>query len=111
MTSHPWAVAGPGRLSTALMEAAPGRLVAKGGAEGLECVGDSVTGMGMALKCEDGHSRAVGPALLAVLAHLGWLDPAAGPVAPWRRPIVRNHAGLEVGALEAVVRIHEPAAS
>jgi L-asparaginase II len=110
MQAHPRAVGGVGRLSTALMEAAPGRLVAKGGAEGLECVGLPTARLGLALKCEDGHMRAVAPALVAVIERLGWM-PGAAPeaLAEWRHPVLRNHAGLEVGSLEAVIGEPSPA--
>jgi L-asparaginase II len=115
MTRHPWAVGGEGRLSTALMERGgergAGRMVAKGGAEGLECVGLPARRAGVALKCEDGQARAVGPATLAVLELLGELDaPALERLHEFRRPIVHNHAGLEVGSLEAVVQVLAPAA-
>jgi L-asparaginase II len=60
MTAHPELVEGPGRAATEVMRALPGA-VAKGGAEGLLCVG-LPDGTGYALKVEDGASRAIGPA-------------------------------------------------
>src|SRR4029078_654803 len=63
MRADPWAVGGATRFSTSLMEAAP-HLVAKGGAEALECIGWPERGLGIAIKCEDGGSRAVGPAVM-----------------------------------------------
>jgi L-asparaginase II len=104
MCAHPWAVGGEGRFSTLLMERTGGRLVAKGGAEGLECVGLPARRLGLALKCEDGQARGLAPATLALLEHLGDLsDGERARLGESRRPLVRNHAGLEVGALEAVV--------
>src|SRR5262249_11849060 len=70
MVAHPWAVGGQGRFSTTLMEVVP-ELVAKGGAEGLECVGWPAKGLGLAIKCEDGATRAVAPALVSLLEQLG----------------------------------------
>ena len=106
MCAHPRAVGGEGRFSTVLMERTGGRLVAKGGAEGLECVGLPERRLGLALKCEDGQSRGMAPATLAVLEHLGELSQdERRSLAGSRRPVVTNHAGLEVGALEAVVRV------
>ena len=106
MSAHPRAVGGEGRFSTVLMEATGGRLVAKGGAEGLECVGSPARRLGMVLKCEDGASRGLAPATLALLEHLGELSEAERVrLARSSRPVVTNHAGLEVGALEAVVRV------
>ncbi len=61
MRARPELVGGAGSLDTDLMTAATG-WVAKGGAEGLFCAvaGD---GLAVALKCEDGNSRALRPAL------------------------------------------------
>lgn len=106
MTAHPVAVEGKESFSTALMLATGGRLVAKGGAEGLQLVGITDRACGLALKCEDGAARAVAPATLAVLEMLGCLtDEEKRVLTPHRRPVVRNAAGLEVGMLEADLRV------
>src|SRR5439155_569103 len=82
MSTFPLAIGGEGRLSTMLMQASAGRLVAKGGAEGLQCVAIPHRGLGIALKCEDGAGRAVGPATIAVFpAACGMLDPRLLPLA------------------------------
>jgi L-asparaginase II len=60
MVANPELVEGPGRTATEVMKALPG-LVAKGGTEGLLCVGYP-DGVGFALKAEDGATRALGPA-------------------------------------------------
>jgi len=110
MCAYPRAVGGQGRFNTELMECTGGRLVAKGGAEGLECVGLPARRLGVALKCEDGQARGLAPASLALLEHLGELaDDERARLEASRRPIVKNHAGLDVGMLEAVVRV--PAAT
>ena len=106
MCAHPRAVGGDGRFSTVLMQRTGGRVVAKGGAEGLECVGLPSRGLGLALKCEDGQARGLAPATLGVLEHLGELqDGERSALEGSRRPIVTNHAGCEVGALEAVIKV------
>jgi len=110
MQAWPAATGGGGRLSTALMERVPGRLVAKGGAEGLECLGLPERGLGLALKCEDGQSRAIGPVLLGLLEQLGGLsEDEMARLADLRGPVIRNHAGLEVGSVSAEVRVLERA--
>ena len=110
MRAWPRATGGAGRLSSALMERAPARLVAKGGAEGLECVGLTERGLGLALKCEDGQSRAIGPALMGLLEQLEVLsEDEMTKLADLRGPVIRNHAGLEVGSLTAQVRVLEQA--
>jgi len=104
MRAFPRATGGAGRLSTELMERTRGRLVAKGGAEGLECVALPEPRFGLALKCEDGAARALSPALVGILEQLGLLDPdAIAALGELRRSEIRNHAGLVVGALEAEV--------
>ena len=109
MVRHPRATGGAQRFSTSLMEATSGALVAKGGAEGLECLGLPEKGLGIAVKSEDGHGRAVAPAVVALLGACGLLEPAHRErLESWRRPIVRNHAGLAVGELRARVEPLEP---
>jgi len=106
MQRYPQAVGGKGRFSTALMELGGTRWVAKGGAEGLECMGVPARGWGVAVKCEDGQSRGVAPALIALLAQLGEIAPAdLERMREMRRPVIRNYAGLEVGSIEADVRV------
>jgi L-asparaginase II len=68
MRAHPDLVGGPDGVDFELMRAAQG-WIAKGGAEGLLCAAGN--GTGIALKAEDGGSRALAPALAAFLAPLG----------------------------------------
>ena len=111
MGAHAAVVEGSGRVSTAIMEATAGRLVAKGGAEGLQLVALPDRGQGLALKCEDGASRAIGPAVVSVLESIGALRPAEiEALAEVARPVLRNAAGLEVGRIEARLRAGAPAA-
>jgi len=67
MREHPELIRGPLAADTRLMRALPG-WIAKGGAEGLLCA--SGHGVGVALKCEDGNGRALGPAAAAFFARL-----------------------------------------
>lgn len=110
MGAHARAVEGEGRTSTTLMAATGGRIVAKGGAEGLLLAALTDRGLGIAIKCEDGAARAVAPAAVAVLDHLGALsDPERAALEPLRRPAVRNVVGVVVGSLEAALREGVPA--
>lgn len=112
MQAFPVATSGVGRFSTVLMESAPAVLVAKAGAEGLECVGLVERGLGVALKCEDGAMRALAPATVALLDQLGSLDGAAlEKLAAQRRPLVTNAAGIAAGHLEAEIRVLAPASA
>jgi L-asparaginase II len=69
MRVRPDLVGGPDGADFLLMRNAPGWL-AKGGAEGLLCAAGP-DGIGVAVKSEDGASRAHAPALAAFLARLG----------------------------------------
>ena len=69
MRAHPDLIRGPGTADTELMRLGQG-WVAKGGAEGLLCAA-SRDGLGVALKVEDGSTRAVRSGLAAFLSRLG----------------------------------------
>jgi L-asparaginase II len=84
MMEHPELVAGERRqMDTMLMRAAPGRLLSKGGAEGVQAValrpgshGSGGGALGLALKIEDGDGarRARSTATISALQQLGALD-------------------------------------
>jgi len=82
-------VGGPDGTDFLLMRDAPGWL-AKGGAEGLLCAAGP-EGIGVALKAEDGTSRAHAPAVAAFLGRLGVALPALA-----ERPVL-NTRGERVG--------------
>jgi L-asparaginase II len=73
---HPVMISGTGKLDTVLLEVTGGRLLSKAGAEGASAAVNLETGLGLAVKVLDGAQRARGPALLAALTALGWLDDA-----------------------------------
>ncbi|HVM12657.1 MAG TPA: asparaginase, partial [Actinomycetota bacterium] len=105
MAARPYLVAGRDRLCTAVMEAIP-RTVVKIGAEGLVCAGLLDRGIGIALKVDDGSSRARAPALLAVLRDL---DAATdeildGPLATFAAPPVLG-GGERVGRIAPAVEL------
>lgn len=100
MTTHPFLVAGTGRLCTELMQAMPG-IMAKVGAEGVYGVAIPEEELGMAVKVEDGAWRAVEPALVRFMDALGLLDAGAAPVVErFGTPTLRNTRGEVVGQLE-----------
>lgn len=70
MTTYPELVAGRHRICTELMQRTEGRIFAKIGAEGVYCAGVPGAELGIALKVEDGATRAVAPAILSVLREL-----------------------------------------
>ncbi len=95
MLRHPDLIAGEGRPCTVMMQAHPGRVIAKVGAEGVYCALLTQEGLGVALKIEDGHGVAAALALAAVLQELGLRPCPASLVA---RPNV-NTRGETVGEL------------
>ena len=88
MRAHPALVEGPGSAATEVMHAVPGS-VAKGGAEGVLCIGLD-DGSALAFKSEDGSGRGLLPAAAALLdlTHL-------------RGSTIRNSRGEAVGKVIA----------
>lgn len=77
MTHHPTMVAGEGEFDTELMSLAPGELVSKSGAEGVQCIGRLGEGMGLTIKVMDGSKRAKYAVAIHLLQQLGWITPSA----------------------------------
>ena len=99
MAAHPELVAGEGRACTELMRAMNGRVALKGGAEAVYVAILPDQKLGIALKIEDGNERASQAALVAILTHLGALEPAH-PMAQKRLPAVqKNWRGFATGEL------------
>ena len=73
MLGNPFLIGGTDRFDTVLMEESRGSILCKVGAEGVHCAALLESGVGIALKVEDGTPRAQYPALLALLQHLGAL--------------------------------------
>ena len=65
--AEPFFVAGTRPRRHRLMEAAPGRIFVKIGAEGVYCAAVPELGLGIALKCDDGAGRAAEVIVAAVL--------------------------------------------
>ncbi len=66
--AEPFYVAGTGRTCTKLMEIAPGKIFAKTGAEGVFVGILPEKGLAIAVKCEDGTTRAAEAMIAALLA-------------------------------------------
>src|SRR5690606_15137835 len=74
MMTAPEMVGGTERFCTDFMRILGGRMFGKAGAEGVYCIGDKETGIGIALKIEDGNGRATSAAAVEVLSQLGLLS-------------------------------------
>ena len=104
--AEPFYVAGTGRADTAMMEAGRGRLFTKVGAEGVFCAAIPEMGMGIALKCDDGATRAAEVMIAAVVRKLlARDDPLRAALAPMARPALKNWRGTEVGELRPAEKL------
>jgi L-asparaginase II len=109
MTAYPEMVAGDGRLCTDLMQQTAGRLFAKVGAEGVYCVGVPGAELGVALKVEDGSTRAVAPAVLALLRQLDLIsEDDLGALYTHAYPELLNSRGEVVGQLRTRLALATP---
>ena len=109
MVENPEYVAGNERLCTDLMRVARGRIFAKVGAEGVYCAGIPGAELGIALKVEDGATRASEPALIAVLKSLALLtDEEVAQLERYVEPDITNTREERVGSVRASIEL-EPA--
>lgn len=109
MRAHPALVSSTGEFTARLMEAAEGAVVAKGGAEGMFCLGLVGAGIGVAVRVHDGSARALPPLVLEVLAQLELVEAAVlEKLAPFRRPAVTNARGETVGEIRPTLILQRP---
>jgi L-asparaginase II len=99
MRAHPFLVGGSGRDVTALMSGLPGTL-AKDGAEGVYAAA-LADGAAVALKIDDGASRARAPVLVSALRRLGAQAPVLDDLA--ETPVLGH--GAPVGSTRALSRL------
>jgi L-asparaginase II len=98
MTARPFLIGGTDRFDTVLLEETQGRVLVKIGAEGVHCAAIIDQGIGIAVKVEDGASRAQYPALLEILRRYGAVsDPLPQRLAEFARPRIKNTRGETVG--------------
>lgn len=99
--AEPFYVAGTGRACTRLMEAAPGRVFVKTGAEGVFCAAVEELGLGIAIKCDDGAGRAAEVVVSEILALLLRTDEElSAKLSGLARPQLQNWRGTVVGRLQ-----------
>lgn len=99
---NPWYVAGSNRACTRMMEAGKGRVFAKTGAEGVYCAAIPELGFGIAIKCDDGSTRAAEAIMATVIADLLPDDDAEGQaIHQIGCQTLVNRNGIEVGEVRA----------
>jgi L-asparaginase II len=105
MITHPEMVGGTGRLDTNLMQTARGSLFCKIGAEATYVIGvlpcdKFPEGLGIALKIQDGATRALATVVIETLAQLGVLDEEQqAELASYHKPVLNNYRGLRIGEI------------
>jgi L-asparaginase II len=98
--SEPFFVAGTGRFCTEVMILAKGAALVKTGAEGVFCAALAGLGLGVALKADDGATRAAEAMMAAVLA---WLLPEhAEALKRWTEAPVLTRRGARAGEVRAL---------
>lgn len=96
--AEPFYVAGTKRGCTRLMETAPGRIFAKTGAEGVFCAAIPEKGIAIAVKCEDGATRAAEAMVTATLARFFQDEPEVqAALMAQANHTMKNWNGIAVG--------------
>lgn len=100
VAAEPFMVAGTDQFDTRLMTALGSRAFVKVGAEGVYCGALPELGLGLALKIDDGASRAAEVAMASLVArHLTLNELEQVVVQDLAAPVFKNWAGRAVGAL------------
>lgn len=98
--AEPFLVAGTKRFCTDIMTIFGERVFVKTGAEGVFCAAFPELGYGIALKCDDGGTRAAELMMAGVIAKLLPLSESeAEALARFLAPVQKNWNGIEVGRL------------
>lgn len=98
--AHPWHIAGTGRFCTSVMERFGNRVFVKTGAEGVFCGALPESGLGVAIKVDDGAARASEVVMAGVIERFVPLnDEDRAALGRLLHPTLRNWNGIEVGAI------------
>ncbi len=104
MQAQPWFVSGTGQFDTLVMDAMPGAVIAKGGAEALHCVALPSLGLGVAVKFESGRPDGIASIVLAILRAAGVFGSSLpSSLQPFYRPVVLNHREIVVGRTQVLI--------
>lgn len=99
MVTHPDLVAGEGRACTRLMRAMQGRVAVKTGAEAVFVAMIPEKRLGVALKIDDGTTRASEAAIAALLVRLGVLDAQSDVARDLVDAPITNWRGITTGVM------------
>lgn len=95
--AEPFYIAGTERFCTEAIAAMQGDALVKTGAEGVFCGAVPNAGLGIAIKCDDGASRAAETMMANVLLVLGRQDNAT--LRHWANPPLLNRRGIPIGEI------------
>ncbi|MGC5326908.1 asparaginase [Brevibacillus sp. SYSU BS000544] len=106
MVQHPEMISGTNDFCTELIKVGDRRVLAKGGAEGVYCLGLIEKGIGIAIKVEDGNWRSATPVAVEVLKQLGELTPQQErALQSFHLPVITSRKGEAVGSIEPVFQL------
>lgn len=105
MKNNPEMVAGSGRLCTELMQSTD-KIVTKVGAEGIYCVGIPEKNIGIAIKIDDGGTRAISSIVIEVLNQLEILDESElNSINSLHYPPIKTHQKEVIGKIRPVFKL------
>jgi L-asparaginase II len=99
MMDHPEMVGGTNRFDTVLSGTPSEKIIAKVGAEALECFALTDHHWGCAVKVTDGSKRAIFPVTVELLHKLG-VRKRDNELDRFHKPVIKNWRKLEVGRIE-----------
>jgi L-asparaginase II len=103
VAAHPSMVAGTGRFDSVLMTALGARAFTKTGAEAVFCGALPELGLGIALKIDDGGTRASEAVMASLIARFLPLEGHQREVVEaLRQPLMHNWNGIEVGRVRPI---------
>ena len=98
VAANPAMVAGEGRFDTEVMRLFGPRVFVKTGAEGVYCAALPELGLGLAVKADDGATRAAQAMIAALIGRFLPLDEEdRARLGPFAAPVLRNWNGIAVG--------------
>ncbi|MCZ6774006.1 MAG: asparaginase [Proteobacteria bacterium] len=95
--AEPFYFAGTGRFCTEAITATKGDALVKTGAEGVFCGTVPNAGLGIAIKCDDGASRAAETLMANLL--LALVRPGDATLKHWANPPLLNRRGIRIGEI------------
>ncbi len=111
-TCHPHMVAGTGRFCTDVIAGFSQRVYVKTGAEGVFCASIPELGLGVALKCDDGTTRASEAMMAGVISALMLADEdEAAVLARFHHAPIKTRRGVSVGEIRTVPELHKAIAA